>query len=369
MQVLSCYFSPAICCWLWLEINQGILFYSSVCISPNPIQLLHLPATGVRTSSDKRSFLHPLRSITFTSSADGEVFPVLQNITNELERALPCRFAFLPERGFSAGKQRGKLEVVLPLAHLSCLRKAGRHLRGFRHDWHNVSVSVDTDMCRWGWWCVTERRGIPGGCWGTEQRQWCAGQGTAAGTGNGLCIAFSGDAKNPYKVMRSYVWPWIREYFLQGKGIEVAPDLDLVSWTWQSQKGQSAHFILLPLPILQEFRTLLGHLGKSGGKWVFPSSLLMPYHVAFSSFPGNNSPALSPPSWLPFLCRINNHHRPISWGGPRTTHTVRQDYFALSNRRHHYSGKSGAFPQPESWSITTFALQRLTWSSAGWPAA
>jgi len=81
----------------------------------------------------KRPFLHPLHSIAFTSSADGDVFPVLQ-VTNELERALLCRFAFLPEWGFSAGKHHCNLEVVLALAHLSCLRKAGRDLRGFRHD-------------------------------------------------------------------------------------------------------------------------------------------------------------------------------------------------------------------------------------------
>lgn len=232
-----------------------------------------------------------------------------------------------------------------------------------------MSVWTDADACRQDWWCVTERRGNPGACWGTEQRQWCVWQSTAAGTGNGLCIAISGDAKNPYEVMRSYVWPWLREFLLQGKGIEVPSDLDLVSWTRQGQKGRSAHLILLPLSTLRKFRTFLWNLGKSGGKWLFPSSLLMPHHVAFSSFPGNDSSALLPPSWLPLHCRINNHHGPISWGGPRTTHTVRQDYFALSSRRHYYCGKSGVFSQSELWSVTTFALQRLTWSSAGWLAA
>lgn len=207
-------------------------------------------------------------------------------------------------------------------------------------------------MCHW------EER-----CWGAEQRQWCVWQATAAVTGGELCFALWGDARNPYEVMGSEVWPWVRDCFLQGKGIELPPDLDLVSQTRQGQKGQSTHIIFLPLSILQEFRTLLGSLRKSEGKWLFPSSLHMPHHVA-SSFPGDDSPALLPPSWVPLLCRINNHHRLISWGGPRTTHTVRQEYFVLSSRRHHYSGKSGAFPQPESWSITTFA-----WLSAGWPAA
>lgn len=96
--------------------------------------------------------------------------------------------------------------------------------------------------------------------------------------------------------MKNYVWLWVRECLLQGKGIEVPPDPDLLSQTRQGQKGQSAYLILLPLPILQGFRTLLGSLGKNEGKWLFPSSLLMPHHVALFHFPGNDSPALLPPS-------------------------------------------------------------------------
>lgn len=70
---------------------------------------------------------------------------------------------------------------------------------------------------------VTGRRGTPGVCWGTEQRH----DSTAAGTGDGLCIAISGGARNPSEVMN--VWLWVRVFLLQGKATEVLPELGLVS--------------------------------------------------------------------------------------------------------------------------------------------
>lgn len=50
---------------------------------------------------------------------------------------------------------------------------------------------------------------------------------TAAGTGDGLCAAISGAARNPSEVMD--VWPWVRVFFLQGEATEVLPELELVS--------------------------------------------------------------------------------------------------------------------------------------------
>lgn len=134
MQVLSCYFSPGICCLPWLEVNQGTLFLQ-LCVLFTHLSAAARPACSWSPQPHRQgTTAAPAVLDRFVPSADGEVSPVPQKITSELEGALPLRFAFLPERGFSVGKRHRKLVVVLPLAHLSCLRKAGRDLRGFSHD-------------------------------------------------------------------------------------------------------------------------------------------------------------------------------------------------------------------------------------------